>query len=122
MGAFDTRGVSAMVGCFVSRSPRGSSCSCATSEGAEVDDGEDTEDVEDAGMEMDAEVGEEAEVGEDAINRVPTAGAALSESEERETDPRRNSFRSRDRHSSQNTADVSHGLLQRKHWFIRHSS
>src|SRR5579872_7067807 len=111
MGAFDTRGVSAMAGRFVSRSARSScdsSCFCATSEGAEIDD-EDAGALADAGVDENAGVGEDAEVDEDAINRVPTAGITLSELEEREADPRRNSFRSRDRHSSQNTADVSHG-------------
>src|ERR1700676_832709 len=54
--------------------------------------------------------------------RVPTAEATPPESKEREADPWRNSFRSRDRHSSQNTADISQGLLQRKHWLICNSS
>src|SRR5712692_3035763 len=44
------------------------------------------------------------------------------ESEARKADPWRNSFRSKDRHSSQNTADVSQSLLQRKHWLICNSS
>src|SRR5579863_5331940 len=39
-----------------------------------------------------------------------------------EVDPWRNSFRSWDRQSSQNTAVASQGLLQRKHWLILNSS
>ena len=121
MGEFDARGVSTTGGCFVSRSAT-SSCRlsgfCATSEGAELDDNEGA--AADAGGDEGAAAW--MDVGADALNRVPTEGVALVELEEREADPRRYSFRNRDRHSSQNTADASHGLLQRKHWLICNSS
>ncbi len=105
MGAPGERGISTMGGCFASSSSGpcwNSPGFCATSDGAVVEVDEGTE--------------------EDALKRISLSGTALAGSEEREADPRRYSLRSRDRHSSQNTADVSHGLLQRKHWLICNSS